>query len=99
MVFAQKLIKISFEFVFQNDLHTYHLIHEKSMVKSTDNNLTTCFWAQTTSTYTESHVGCTNKCRPNKFRVPKPILAAENLAQSVALVLKCKRGYTRIHLK
>lgn len=52
MVFAHKLIKINFEFVFQNDPQTHHLIHEKSMVKSADNNLTICFWAQTTSTYT-----------------------------------------------
>lgn len=43
MVFAQKLIKINFEFVFQNDPQTHHPIHEKSMVKSADNNLTICF--------------------------------------------------------
>lgn len=64
MVFSQKLIKISFEFVFQNDPQMYNLIHEKSMVKSTDNNLTVCFWAQTTSTFTMSqmqiNVGQTN---------------------------------------
>lgn len=54
MMFAQQLIKISFEFVFQNDLQTHHLIEEKSMVKLADNNFTICFWAQTTSTYTVS---------------------------------------------
>lgn len=94
MMFAQQLIKISFEFVFQNDLQTHHLIEEKSMVKLADNNFTICFWAQTTSTYTVSqtwvvqiNVGQTN----SEYQ-----LGADS---ELALVLKYKRGYTCIHIK
>lgn len=82
MVLAQKLIKISVEFIFPNDPQTHHLIHEKAMVKSADKNLSICFLAQTASIYTVSQTcGLCDNCRSNKFRVAKSIILAQGLAQ------------------